>query len=123
MKNKSNNNQETKAMSYDALLATVPFNELCEWCHNNLTKKQRKKIGNNKPYIPTGGKRGGLNLDKAKKAYLFDLTGELIGEFDSIRSVGRHLGFNEGSVMSAYKRKRPLYKLYYITDSPVFDIV
>jgi len=67
--------------------------------------------------------KGRSNLDKAHTVYLYDLTGDRLGKFKSVRSVARYLKFNEETVVSAYRRKRPLYKMYYISKSNVFDFI
>ena len=104
----------------NTMLSAVSFENLKKWCHENLTKEQRKQIGNN-PKIEKS-KNGRTNIHLSKRVYVFDLSGDLIGEFSSIRKAGRELGLNEGTTMRAYQRKRPIYKMYYITDKPIFDL-
>ncbi len=104
----------------NTMLSAVSFEDLKKWCHENLTKEQRKQIGNN-PKIEKS-KNGRTNIHLSKRVYVFDLSGDLIGEFTSIRKAGRELGLNEGTTMRAYQRKRPIYKMYYITDRPIFDL-
>lgn len=118
MKNSETNNIQSH--SINTVLSAVSFEDLKKWCHENLTKEQRKQIVNN-PKIEKS-KNGRTNIHLSKRVYVFDLSGDLIGEFTSIRKAGRELGLNEGTTMCAYQRKRPIYKMYYITDKPIFDL-
>ena len=118
-KNKFSEN-DFNATIGNTVLSAVSFDVLKKWCFLNLTKEQRKEIGNN-PKIQKS-KNGRSNIHLSKTAYVFDLSGYLIGKYSSIRKAGRELGLNEGTAMRAYQRKRPIYGMYYITDKDFFDL-
>jgi len=104
----------------NAMLADVPTDILIEWCISNLSLKHRRKILTGHKF-KDGKKDGRNNLHLAKKAYLYDLTGEKISEFDSISKISDFIGCKRETVVSAYRRKRPLYKMYWVSTNSDYD--
>lgn len=66
------------------------------------------------------GGRGGSNLSKPKQ---YDLKGNLIKEFLSVREICNELGLSEASVNDAMSRKKPLKGYYFISKGDIFSII
>lgn len=66
------------------------------------------------------GGRGGSNLSKPKQ---YDLKGNLIKEFLSVREICSELGLSETSVNDAMSRKKPLKGYYFISKGDIFSII
>jgi len=89
-------------------LGEISFDDLKKWCHENLTKSQRKQIGNDIKKVKTG-------------VYLYTADGGFVAEFGSVRSVSTYLKCPYQSAIASFKRKTLLYKNYFITKTKGFD--
>lgn len=102
--------------------------EIVEWCITNISREGRKQIGKlvskttpkTKEY--KGHAKGGSH-PRAKRVYVFYLSGDLVGTYETITFAAINLKLNRSAVKAALRRKRPLHKIYWITENNYFDYV